>query len=477
MSIDTLEEIFHPQAIAVVGASGDPTTSGYHFTRHLLDYGYRGRIYLVNPNRSEVLGIKAYPSLRDIPGSISYVICCIPAPGVLSLLEDCAQKQVKAVHLFTARFSETGRSQAAELENEIMRRAKKGGIRLIGPNCMGIYYPREGLSFGYDFPRQPGSVGALFQSGGAANAFIYSASLRGIRFSKVISYGNALDYNESDFLDYFSQDAETKIILGYIEGVKDGKRFFNALRNAASVKPVILIKGGRGKSGTRAVASHTAALAGSMPIWEAVVAQAGAIPVRNLDEMADLAVSFYFLPPITGLRVGIAAGGGGGSTVLSADECEEAGLDVIPLPPEIRGEVKSKAPAIWDWIGNPIDVSIMQGVTFSISDMLQVMARNQNFDLLIAVITEGNPARKQELIRRFKSDVDGYIKIRRENLKPLLAVVGEKSLGIDNHSHWRWKLICELRTQLVAADIPIYPTVGRAARAIRKFIDYYVTRK
>ncbi len=477
MSIDTLEEIFHPQAIAVVGASGDPTTSGYHFTRHLLDYGYRGRIYLVNPNRPEVLGIKAYPSLRDIPGSISYVICCIPAPGVLSLLEDCAQKGVKAVHLFTARFSETGRSQAAELENEILRRAKKGGIRLIGPNCMGIYYPREGLSFGYDFPRQPGSVGALFQSGGAANAFIYLASLRGIRFSKVISYGNALDYNESDFLDYFSQDAETKIILGYIEGVKDGKRFFNALRNAASVKPVILIKGGRGKSGTRAVASHTAALAGSMPIWEAVVAQAGAIPVRNLDEMADLAVSFYFLPPITGLRVGIAAGGGGGSTVLSADECEEAGLDVIPLPPEIRDEVKSKAPAIWDWIGNPIDVSIMQGVAFSISDMLQVMARNQNFDLLIAVITEGNPARKQELIRRFKSDVDGYIKIRRENLKPLLAVVGEKSLGIDNHSHWRWRLIRELRTQLIAADIPIYPTVGRAARAVRKFIDYYVTRK
>ena len=156
MSINTLEEIFHPQAIAVVGASGDPTTSGYHFTRHLLDYGYRGRIYLVNPNRSEVLGIKAYPSLRDIPRSISYVICCIPAPGVLSLLEDCAQKRVKAVHLFTARFSETGRSQAAELENEILKRAKKGVSASLVQTAWASIIPEK------DFPlamTSPGSQG------------------------------------------------------------------------------------------------------------------------------------------------------------------------------------------------------------------------------------------------------------------------------------------------------------------------------
>jgi len=476
MSIDALEEIFHPQAIAVVGASENPTTRGHDFIRHLLDYNYRGRIYPVNPNQSEVLGIKAYPSLRDIPGSVCYVICCIPAPEVLGLLEDCTQKRVKAVHLFTARFSETGRSDAAELENEILKRARKEGIRLIGPNCLGIYYPREGLSFGYDFPREPGSAGALFQSGGASNDLIRLASLRGIRFSKVVSYGNALDYDESDFLDYFAQDPETEIILGYVEGVKNGKRFFNALRSAASVKPVIIIKGGRGKSGTRAVASHTAALAGSMPIWEAVIAQAGAIPARNLDEMTDIAVSFYFLPPITGLRVGI-AGGGGGKSVLSADECEEAGLDVIPLPPEIREKVRSKAPPIGDWIGNPTDASIMQGVTFSVSDMLQMMARNQNFDFLIANIGEDRPVRKQGLIRALRGEVEGYIKVERGKLKPLLVVVGEKSLGIENYSNWRWKLVCELRTQLIAAGIPIYPTVGRAARAIRKLIDYYVRRK
>ncbi len=475
MSINALEEIFHPQAMAVVGASEDSATVGYDFVRHLLDFGYRGEIYPVNPNYRKVLGIKAYPSLRDIPGTVSYVICCIPASKVLDLLEDCSQKGVKAVHLFTARLSETGRRDAIKFENKILKQASKKGIRLIGPNCMGIYYPKEGLSFNYDFPKEPGSVGAAFQSGGAATDLIRLASLRGIRFSKVISYGNALDYNESDFLDYFSQDSETKIILSYVEGVKDGKRFFNALRHAASTKPVIIVKGGRGESGTRATASHTASLAGSIKVWETAFTQAGAILARNLDEMTDLAASFYFLPPITGLRVGI-SGGGGGKNVLSADECEEAGLDVIPLPLEIREEVRSKAPPIWDWIGNPADVSIMQGVNFGASDMLQMMATNQNFDLLIANITEDRPASKQEMTWRLKGEVEGYIKVKKENSKPLLVVVGEKSLGIEDYSNWRWKLIGELRAQLIAANIPVYPSVGRAARAIKKSIDYYVSR-
>ena len=476
MSTHPLEEIFHPQAIAVVGASNNLATAGHMFIRHLLDYGYRGRIYPVNPAYSEVLGIKAYPSLRDISGSVDYVICCIPGSKVLDMLEDCSQKEVKTVHLFTARLSETGQREGIELEDEILKQARKRGIRLIGSNCMGIYYPREGLSFSYDFPREPGSVGLVSQSGGAANSVVYLASLRGIRFSKVISYGNALDYNESDFLDYFSQDPETKVILMYVEGVKDGKRFLNALRNAASVKPVIIVKGGRGKSGTKAVASHTASIAGSMPVWEAVVAQAGAISAQNLEEMIDLAVSFYFLPPITGLRVGV-AGGSGGISVFSADECEEAGLDVIPLPPEIREELRSKAPPIWDWIGNPTDVSIMQGVTFSASDMLQMMARNQNFDLLIGNVTEDRPSGKQAMIRALKDEVGGYIKLKREKVKPLLVVVSEKSLGVDNYSNWRWKLIYELRTKLIAADIPIYPTVGRAAGAVTKLVDYYVRRR
>ncbi len=422
MSTHPLEEIFHPQSIAVVGASDNPSTQGYNFTYHLRDYGYQGKIYPVNPRYTEILGIKAYPSIREIPGPVDYVISAVPASAVLDMLDDCAQKGVKAVHLFTGRFGETGRPESAELEQEILEKVRKSGIRLIGPNCLGLYYPREGISFGYDFPKEPGSVGLAAQSGGGALNFVYLGMLRGIRFSKVISYGNALDLNECDYLDYFSQDPETKIILMYIEGVRDGKRFFNSLSRAAATKPVIILKGGRGQAGMRATASHTAALAGSMKIWENLIAQAGAISAQDFDEMADLAVSFYFLPPIQGPRVGV-VGGGGGPSVLAADQCEEAGLDVIPLPADIREELKSKGIAIWDWIGNPSDSSIVGDAIFSSGDMLRMMDRNENFDILIGIMGEGSPGRKEVIIPRSRNDFKSFIKVKKDISTPFLVTV------------------------------------------------------
>ena len=172
MSIDTLEEIFHPQAVAVVGASENPRVAGHRFIACLLKYGYQGKIYPVNPKYSEILGIKAYPSLREISGSVDYVICCVPASGVLDVLDDCSQRGVKAVHLYTARFSETGRRDATMLENEILKQARRWGIRLIGPNCNGIYYPRQGISFWDTLPKESGGVGLISQSGNAAGNFI-----------------------------------------------------------------------------------------------------------------------------------------------------------------------------------------------------------------------------------------------------------------------------------------------------------------
>jgi len=478
MSRHKFEEILHPRSIAIAGASGNPDTQGYGYTRHLIDYGYKGKIYPVNPKYPEILGIKVYPSLKDIPDSVDYVISCIPATEVLSLLEECSQKGVKCVHLFTARFSETGRQEGVELEQKILKQANKYGIRIIGPNCMGIYYPKEGLSFGYDFPKEPGSIGMASQTGGGAAGFINIASPRGLRFSKVISYGNALDFNESDFLDYFAEDPETRIILLYIEGVKDGRRFLTALKEASSLKPVIITKGGRGKSGARAVASHTASIAGSKDIWESAVTQMGAIYAQNFDEMADLAVSFYFLPPIRGPRVGI-SGAGGGPGVLSADECEEAGLDVIPLPTEIRDEIRSRNIPIWDWIDNPADVSILGGSGFSDIDMLHLMGKNHNFDLLVADMHElvlATLHNEERVSIRFENAVKGYAQVKKESSKPLVVVVREKSLGIDDCTHWSWKLMCEVRTKLIAAGIPFYPTIGRVARAAVKLIKYYQKR-
>lgn len=493
MSVYSLEEVLHPESIAVVGASDSGRGGG--FVSPLLRHGFKGQIYPVNPKYSEIMGMKAYARVKDIPGVVDYVISSVPASQVLGVLEDCRRKEVKAVHLFTARFGETGRKEAAELEQEILQKAKKWGIRIIGPNCMGVYYPRHGMAWGDGFPRKPGSVGLASQSGQAAGEIIGAASTRGVRFSKAISYGNAIDFNECDYLDYFSRDPETNVILMYIEGVRDGKRFFPILRQAASTKPVIIIKGGRGTSGSRATSSHTASLAGSAETWNTMIRQAGAVSVTSIEELVDVAVSFYLLPPITGHRVGIFAGGGG-ATVLAADQCEEAGLDVIALPQEIRDELRSNGIKIWDWIGNPIDFSINMGDSdFSPTQLLRMMAMDPNFDLIITMIgghpggggpppgrggpphgdrppgSGGPPWMNQQMgtsafLRQYK-EINDY--------KPVLGLVPDRSPTADT-SEWdeqRWQAVCEMTAKITELKIPYYPTISRAARAVSKLIDYY----
>jgi len=468
-----LEEILHPQSIAVIGASGDPSAGGYIFIQTLIEYGYKGKIYPVNPKYPEVLGLKAYPSLKEIPFPVDYVISCVSAPVVPKILKDCPQKGVKAVHVYTARLSETGRQDAAELEQDILRQARQNNVRLIGPNCIGIYDPELGLSFDHIISKKPGPVGMISQSGGGARRIAYSSALKGIRFSKVISYGNALDLNESDFLDYFSQDPKTKIILIYIEGVKDGKRFFDALKRAASSKPVILLKGGRGKSGIRAIATHTASMAGSVSIWETLVAQAGAVYAKTFNEMTDLAAGFNFLPPIEGRRVGL-AGGGGGATVLSADYCEEAGFDVVPLPNEIREQLRLKGVPIWDWIGNPADMSIMRGSGITVGDMVEMMEADPHFDFLITTLRLSH--RRAQVGISAEEYLQNY-RLEERKLKPLLAVVDERTVGVEEYDSWSVGFTADVKAKLVDARIPFYPTVGRAINVAGKMLDYYQKRR
>jgi len=476
MPMHKLETAFHPRSIAVVGASTNTMSASYSFVQHLLTYGYRGKIYPINISKSKLLGLKTYPSLKDIPDSVDYVICCIPAPKVPDLLQECHQKGVKVVHLFTGRLTETGLVEAAELEKEILEQARKFGIRLIGPNCMGIYSPFEGISFGYDFPTEPGPLGMFFQSGGASTEFVHYASLRGIRFSKVISYGNALDLDEADFLQYLSQDAETKVIASYMEGIKDGRKFLCALRQTTAVKPVIILKAGRGVAGTRAVASHTASLAGSFRIWETAIRQTGAILVHTLEEMIDAAVSFCWLPPVLGTRVGV-VGGGGGKSVRSADEWEEAGFHVVPLPPEIRQEITKKVPQMWwDWIENPVDVSIMPEsawVSGLNGEILRMMSESPSFDLVIANITVDGPFGKNEMIAFINGEVQDILEINRRRTKPLAVVLDTGTLGIGDFDHWRWRFLAEQKTTLTAAKIPVYPTIAQAAKAIHHVLTYY----
>jgi len=471
MSAHPLEELLHPRSIAVVGASGNPESSGHQFTDALVQHGFRGPIYPVNPKYTEILGFKAYARVIDIPGPVDYVISNVPAPQVPAMLEDCGQKGVKVVHLFTARFSETGRQAAIELEREVLRLAKKNNIRLIGPNCMGLYYPKEGIAFSDSMSKNAGPVGLISQSGQMVGEITRMAAQRGVYFSKAISYGNALDLNECDFLEYLAQDVDTSVILMYVEGLRDGRRFVELLRQTTPHKPVVILKGGRGQAGARATASHTASLAGSAQMWRTALAQVGAVSAVSPEELVDLAVSFRFLPPIEGLRVGV-AGGAGGASVIAADACEEAGLDVVPLSEEFRAELKRKGVSIWDWIGNPADMSITENRDFTTGDMVEMMASCNDFDLLILLV--GEPWRRRpemtaaEHLKQFK------LEARRS--KPILTVVAERDPNVESEEDWSWDIMREVRKQLLEDGIPFYRNIGRAARAARKLVGYYQKR-
>ena len=472
-----IEAIFHPRSIAVVGASANPNTPGYDYVSSLQKFGFSGDLYPVNPRAEEILGLPAFPSLRDVPGQVDYVISCIPAAAVLELVDDCAAKGARALQLFTARFSETGREEDAELERRLSQRAREAGVRIIGPNCLGLLYPRQGISFRADMPRQPGNVGFLSQSGNLLFELTYLAGPRGLRFSKAISYGNGLDLNEADFLDYFAQDAESALVGAYVEGVRDGRRFLAALKRAAARKPVVVLKGGRTAAGGRAAASHTAALAGRHAVWTVAVTQAGAISVDTVEELIDMLIAFAYMRPGSALpadkqgqgrRLGM-VGAGGGRSVLTADLCEELGLSVLPLPADVERRVAEKAPALAGWITNPVYQSILAGSGVSGTQVLEWMDESPDIDLLLANVGEawalGRP-NAESLLARIP---ERFAQVSRRTRKPMAVVIGPSDYADER----LWRLVSEARDKLVKAEVALFPSVERAVRALARFVEYW----
>lgn len=467
-----LSELLRPRSIAVVGASQDEESQGYRYLSHLRNFGFRGPIYPVNPRYGDILDLPCYPDVASLPADVDYVISCIPAASTPLLIEQCAQKGVKLIHFYTGRFSETGRQPAALLEREVLKKTRQHQIRILGPNCVGLYDPSVGISFKYNVPKQPGPVGFLSQSGGLATRIAMRGGTRGLRFTQVVSYGNGLDINESELLEHFAGDPQTKVIGAYIEGVRDGQRFVRTLKDVASRKPVVLLKGGHTASGARATLSHTASLAGASQVWSAAVKQAGAIEVRDVEEMVDLLLAFALLPPARGLRVGV-AGGGGGPMVLSADSCEEAGLIVEPLPTEMRAWLKERAPQVWDWLSNPVDGSIVFGAGILAEDVLKEMAASPHFDLLIGVFDDDGPWGPGLEQQRLRAALEAWTAVGKSAQKPLVVVLGTT----ESPEQWRWRVTTDARERLAEAGIPTYPSVQRAARAFSRFARYWLARE
>lgn len=460
---EDLESLFHPHSIALVGITTNPEHWTRTFLDALLEFRFEGPLYLVNPRGGEIRGLKVYRRLEDIPDVVDYVISTVPAPVAPELVEACAARGVRAIHFCTAGFSETGEERGIRLEAELAEISRRTGVRIIGPNCMGIYCPRSRLSFDAGFPQEAGPVAFIGQSGGNTIYLVRQAAQRGVRFSKVISFGNACDLNESDFLEYLTSDPDSQILALYVEGVKDGRRFRQALEEAARKKVVILLKGGVTEGGVRAVASHTGALAGNEVAWDALCKQSGALRVHSLEEMVDVLVTVSFLPLPRGRNVAL-VGHGGGASVLITDEFERNGLKVPPLPQTVCEEVLRFTPAIGNILRNPVDYSQTFTEPGKLARAVEIISRWEEIDLVIGFsLSSQAPWSSKDRVSQLAEEL-----LRAKELisKPMAMVLEPSILPEES------KEIFPLIQGFVSAGVPVYYSFASAARAIGRVLDH-----
>jgi acyl-CoA synthetase (NDP forming) len=461
---DQIDAIFHPKNIAFVGI---PLSNPSHWTRTFWNsiriFNFEGGLYPVNPRGGELDGHKVYTSLDEAPGNIDYAIVTVAARTAPAIVKKCAARGIKAIHICTAGFAETGEKVVAGLQDEIAKIAHDTGIRVIGPNCMGLYSPESRISWGIDFSREQGHVGLISQSGSNANIFIHEANWRGVRFSKVVSFGNACDLNESDFLEYMIDDPQTSIIALYLEGVKDGARLFRLMKKASQKKPVVLLKLGMGTAGARATATHTASLAGNNTIWDAFCRQINIMRPSNIQQMVDLLVTLSFVPDPGGRNVAI-IGGGGGATVLSADEFESRGFHLPLLPVHLQEELLSFSQAEGNMLNNPIDISQSMNTPGSIERAIKLLMDWKDVAFCVSFFC---PSQLSEA--SFMNALDRKLPINTSMAatdKPIVTILEEGRLPDRSNA------IYQLRQSIVQSGRAVYYRFADAADALKMVIDY-----
>jgi acetyltransferase len=355
---EVLRRIFDPRSIAVVGVSRS-RKQGAVFLLGLLDPGFQGNIYVVNPAATEIMGVRSYPTISALPERPDLAVLVLPVDPAIEVVRQCAEAGVPAVALFTAGFNEAGTPEGNAHASALLD-AAGGRTRLIGPNGMGIYNPARGIAMFPGMPAEVGGVGLISQSGSLVQFLVRAVTERGLGFSKAVSMGNQLDLDAADYLDYFADDPDTRVISGYLEGVPDGRRFQQSLRRAAARKPVVLWKVGRMAGGARAAASHTGQLAGEHRIWQAVARQARAVLVREAEELVDTLVAAMALEghESLGRRLAI-VNGPGGPAVSASDACEEVGLRLAVLTEQTTRELRELVAASGTSIRNPVDIGMV----------------------------------------------------------------------------------------------------------------------
>jgi acyl-CoA synthetase (NDP forming) len=434
---------------------------------------FQGKVYSVQIDERELPGIAAlgvpnYPSLAAIPDEIDYVMTAVPRQVAPRIIADCAAKKVAGVMLFTSGFSEIGDEDGKRLEQAMADTARAAGMALIGPNCMGLYHPRIGLRNYAELPAgESGSVGFIGQSGTHTITFSLAAPNHGVKISKAASFGNATVLDASDYLDYLAADEETRIIGMYLEGVREGRRFFSLLRQVTPKKPVVIWKGGKSEAGKRAISSHTGSLAVPSAVWDAMVRQAGAIPAENFDEILDVIKLLLFAKPTTGTGVGLIAMTGGPSVVIT-DAFEQAGLSVPLLSDASYQELASFFTVIGGSFRNPLDSGHTIGMgqsTSNLERLLAILDRDPHIDAIVMDTGAGLVAGQwQTHPQTLTMLLDTLSAFASRSTKPFFVILQPFALEAA---------LLEVRKQFHDRGIATFVTHQRAACAFRLATDYW----
>ena len=446
-----LDAFFNPAALALVGASSDPERIGGRPLRFLQEAGFGRPVYAVNKSGGEVQGLRAWTSVLDIPGPVDHAIVCVPVPGVRAAVEDCIRKGVRCIQVLTAGFAEAG-PEGRALQDEIAERCRRAGVRLVGPNSLGLLNVHTGLHATFSTlldgakPR-PGAIALATQSGAFGSCAYGMATLRGLGFSKIVATGNEADVDVAECIEYFAGDPATRVVLAALESCRDGNRLRRALVAAARVgKPVIVMKVGRTDLGASAASTHTGTLAGDDAIYDAVFAECGAWRAQSIEEMLDVAylcVTARMLP--RGDTLGVITGSGG-IGVLVADHAGELGLAMPPLPPAAVAATQKLLP--FAVAANPLDMTAqVTSVQDGIARSLEVMLREGGYDSVLAYLAHAGLSP-----RRFEAVLPALETLRRHHPERLLLLV---MLSAP-----------EVTTRLEAMGIPVFADPSRAAKAL-----------
>jgi acyl-CoA synthetase (NDP forming) len=347
--------LFEPQSVALVGASKDPKKWGFNLLFNIVKGGYPGRVYPINPREAEILGFKIYPSIAQVPEAVDLAILLVPSVDMPKVIRECGRNGTKVGVVITAGFGEVDR-KGKDIEVEMVALARSLGMRLVGPNCQGIVSTWGGALYAHMPPQfpPPGPLGVVSQSGNLATSLIEAGRQLGIGFSRIISSGNEADLQTPDFLEGLAEDPKTEVVLSYLEGVKDGRRFFQTARKVSAKKPFLMVKAGQTEAGVKAAFSHTGALAGSAGLFSGLCRQMGIVQAETIEEMVDMAAALATQPLPKGRRIGIVTLGGGWG-VLAADYGVKAGLIIEQLSPGMVNELDKVLPSWWNRM-NPVDM-------------------------------------------------------------------------------------------------------------------------